>query len=165
MACSSASASASTSLQSRPEDARQEQLDEPVAADDAAGLGGPAVGEAAAVADLVAIRPASASRLSMPVTDGARTPSRSAISAGETMRSAPPEAVNRLEIILHGRGHAFLHGAPQSGGSPGHRVIVQASAGTAQPRSAAPRVTAHVSHSARPKLIRSPTWIVTHQSV
>ena len=39
MACSSASASASTSLQSRPSTLRQEQLDQPVPADDAAGLG------------------------------------------------------------------------------------------------------------------------------
>ena len=37
-----------------------------------------------------AIQPASAKRLSIPVTEGAFTPSRLAISAGETTCDAPP---------------------------------------------------------------------------
>ena len=92
-----------------PEHLREEEFDEAMAADDAAGLDAAGVGESCAVAGRV-LDPACLVEPLEHAGDGsAFTFKSAAISAGEDDVLRPAQAVDRLEVILHGGGGLVAH--------------------------------------------------------
>src|SRR5262245_15337217 len=145
------------------QDAGEEQLDEAMSADDAAGFGEPAAGELGPAAGLVLDKPVFRQLLEH-AGDG-RGPDaegpRDVIGGGDAARSA--DGVDRFQVILHGRGERSRHAADPGCETGTCSIATGASAANGGP--AGPEWTAHATQSVSPYSVRSPAWADTHQSV